>query len=100
VPWKDIQDMTKAEQVAAFKRSGRGIFKMLAHSFGALKMLSYFSYFVVGYLAYSEEISWWWLVACFGVTVLLEHLAKSSVHAHLMKQGYDYYGVEGVSREE
>ena len=27
--------------------------------------------------------------------MLLEHLTKASVHAHLMKQGHDYYGVEG-----
>lgn len=92
---KDIQNLTKAEQVSAFRSSGQGFFKTLAHFLGILKILSYFSYLVVGYFAYDEAISWWWLAACFGAGVLLEHLAKSSVHSHLMKQGYDYYGVEG-----
>ena len=87
--------MTKAEQVAAFRSSGKGGFKILAHFLGVVKTLSYFSYFVVGYFAYFGEISWWWLAACFGATMLLEHLTKASVHAHLMKQGHDYYGVEG-----
>lgn len=92
---KDIENMTKAELVAAFRNSGKGRFKILAHILGALKTLSYFSYFAVGYFAYFEVISWWWLAVCFGATSLLEYLTKSSFHAHLMKQGYDYYGVEG-----
>lgn len=51
---KDIQNMTKAERVAAFRSSGQDVFKILAHFFGVLKIISYFSYFVVGYLAYLE----------------------------------------------
>lgn len=89
---KDIQYMTQAEQVAAFKASPTGAFKMFANIFGVVKILSYVSYVVVGYFAYVDEISWWWLAACAGATVLGGHLAKSSAHAHLMKQGYDYFG--------
>ena len=71
---------------------------MFANIFGAVKILSYVSYFVVGYFAYVDEISWWWLAACAGATVLGGHLAKSSAHAHLMKQGYDYFGTSVGTR--
>ena len=91
----DIEHMTQAEQAAAFKASPGGAIILLANIFGAVKMLSYVSYVVVGYFAYIGEISWWWLTACVGATVLGGHLAKSSAHAHLMKQGYDYFGAPG-----
>jgi hypothetical protein len=41
---QDIQNMTKAEQAAAFKNSGPGFLKIMAHCFGALNMLTYPSY--------------------------------------------------------
>jgi hypothetical protein len=47
-------------------------------------MVSYLAAIMVIYYAYQGAISWWWLAARFSATVLLHHLALSSVHAHLM----------------
>ena len=96
----DIKDMTKEEQLRAYKASGKGAFRTAANIFQACKVLSYLAFLPVIYLAFQDSLSWWWLAAPLAASALFEHCTNSSVHSHLMRQGYDYRGVTGNQESE
>ena len=46
--------------------------------FGTLKLISYLSCLVAGYFAYTNAISWWWVLASIALTAAFKFLATPS----------------------